>query len=387
MQDSQMKNKTRIKKIKLLPPSKENVRNSEGSIVELSDGRLLLVYSHFYRKKEEDRWGGDNAPAYLAGRFSGDGGESWDKKDSLVIPNEGKENVMSVSLLRLQGSAIILVYAIKNGYDDCRYFIRKSVDETKTWGKKICVTKERGYYVVNNDRVIQISGGRLLVPACSHPNPDVTTLGQRGKILVRYSDDEGKTWHKSKTTLESPFPHGAILSEIGVKAGEWWPSSDVTHLTGFQEPGLVELADGSLFLWARTDLGCQYVSRSFNQGLTWSKPEPSELISPCSPASIKRIPKTGDLLVIYNDHSGRFPFPPGKRTPLVAAISKNGGRTWQNHKIIEGDPDGHYCYTAITFREDKVILAYCAGSSKIGSKAYGLSLTQITLLDLNCLYN
>ena len=60
-----------LKKIRLLPPGKENSRNSEGSIIGLKDGKLFLAYSHFY--------GGpaDNSPAYIAGRFSEDKGKTW----------------------------------------------------------------------------------------------------------------------------------------------------------------------------------------------------------------------------------------------------------------------------------------------------------------------
>jgi sialidase-1 len=78
----------------------------------------------------------------------------------------------------------------------------------------------------------------------------------------------------------------------------------------------------------------------------------TELQSPASAASIKRLPGSSDLLAINNDHSGRFPFPKGKRSPLVAAISRDGGMTWPSRKLIEGDLNGWYCYTAIHFAAD-----------------------------------
>lgn len=61
-----------LRKIRLLPPSKENPGNSEGSIIELKDGRLFLAYSHFYGG------GDDNSSAYIAGRFSEDKGMTWE---------------------------------------------------------------------------------------------------------------------------------------------------------------------------------------------------------------------------------------------------------------------------------------------------------------------
>ena len=51
-------------------------------------------------------------------------------------------------------------------------------------------------------------------------------------------------------------------------------------------------------------------------------------------------------------------------------------------KPIDDDPDGWYCYTAITFVDDRVVLAHCAGDNKVGR----LNLTQITSFDLGWLY-
>ena len=55
----------------VLPPAQSNPRNSEGDFVTLKDGRLLFVYTHF------TGGGGDHSSAYLAGRYSSDGGKSW----------------------------------------------------------------------------------------------------------------------------------------------------------------------------------------------------------------------------------------------------------------------------------------------------------------------
>ncbi len=80
-----------MKKIVLLPEKEDNPRNSEGSMLELKNGKIIFVYSHFYGGK------GDNADAFLAARYSDDKGETWTKEDEIIIENEGKENVMSVS--------------------------------------------------------------------------------------------------------------------------------------------------------------------------------------------------------------------------------------------------------------------------------------------------
>ena len=68
---------------------------------------------------------------------------------------------------------------------------------------------------------------------------------------------------------------------------------------------------------------------------------------------------------------------PPLRDPLVAAISTDGGKTWGGEKILESEPKHGYCYTAIAFADDRVLLAYCAHGSP-----YGLETTQISSVAL-----
>jgi Neuraminidase (sialidase) len=252
-------------------------------------------------------------------------------------------------LLRLHSGAIALFYLVKNNLLDCRPVMQLSTDEAETWSEPRPVGAAPGYFVLNNDRVIQLKDGRLVVSVAFHraraSDPkNYRSLDMRGIALWHLSDDEGKSWREADT---------------------WWALPARTA-TGLQEPGVVELADGRLFSWMRTDQGAQFGSYSTDGGKSWSSPEATALSSPASPASIKRLPGSPDLLAVYNDHSGRFPFPKGKRTPLVAAISTDGGKTWPRRKLVESDPDGCFCYTAIHFTEDAVLLAYCAGDAKIG---------------------
>ena len=126
----------------------------------------------------------------------------------------------------------------------------------------------------------------------------------------------------------------------------------------------------------RTDQGCQYRSLSADGGETWSPAEPTDIKSPVSPASVKRIPKTGDLLLVWNDHADVDDAHRGKRTPLNVAISRDEGQTWEHTRTLEDDPEGWYCYTAIAFVDGRVLLGYCAGDRRVGL----LNRTQITVV-------
>ncbi len=344
-----------------LSPTPGNPRNSEGDFVRLADGRWLFVYTHF------DGGDGDHASAHLAGRVSGDGGATWSTEDTLVLPNEAGMNVMSVSLLRLTDGRLALFYLRKESVTDCRPYLRTSSDEARTWSApvKIIPDADSAYYVVNNDRVIQLREGRLVVPVALHPvRHDPPSHSPQGHALCYVSDDGGLTWQRGQEAAVERRADGVPVT--------------------IQEPGVVELADGRVMMFCRTDTGSQYVATSQDGGSTWSPLRPSAMISPLSPASIKRIPSTGDLLLVWNDHAGIAEALTGKRTPLTLAISTDEGEHWDGARDLERNEYGWYCYTAIAFADDGVLLAYCAGDRREDN---GLATLQITRVPIAWLYD
>lgn len=345
-----------VRKVVLLPPGPGNPRNSEGDFIQLKDGRLMFVYTHF------TGGGSDHAAGHLAGRFSRDGGLTWTRKDTVVLANEGGFNVMSVSLLRLRDGRIALFYLRKNSLEDCRPFLRTSDDEAKTWSKPVSVIKQPvGYYVMNNDRVAQTKSGRLICPVALHNLPEYQSPDWNGKLMCYFSDDSGNTWRRSRSVLRGEKADGKRIT--------------------FQEPGVVELSDGRLMMYVRTGEGSQYLSWSQDNGNTWTDPLPSNIKSPKSPATIERIPGTEDLLMAWNDHSSIPATLRGKRTPFAVAISRDSGKSWRQTRTLEDDVNGWYCYTAMDFVDGRVLLGHCAGDRRKG----GLNTTQITSFNLDWL--
>lgn len=337
-----------------LDPGPDNPRNSEGDFITLKNGQILFVYSHFTGAS-----GSDFAHAYLASRYSKDGGRTWSQTDKVEINAEGMMNVMSVSLLRLQDGQIALFYVRKNSEEDCIPMMRISSDEAKSWGPAIpCITDRKGYFVLNNSRVIQLKSGRILLPVALHKVPGDAKWSESGKLFCYYSDDNGNTW-KASEEVSNP---GHVLT---------------------QEPGVVELNNDAILMFIRTNAGVQYFSNSKDGGQTWTAIYPSSLASPVSPASIKRIPATGDLLVAWNNNDGSDPAIKGKRTPFTVSVSRDNGKTWKHYKTIEDNPKGWYCYTAIHFIGNEVLLGYCAGDQTTSN---GLARTRITRIGLDWIY-
>ena len=80
--------------------------------------------------------------------------------------------------------------------------MRVSNDEAKTWSEPIeCITDEIGYYVLNNDRVIQLRDGRLIMAVALHNLPTYKEPNWKGHVMCYHSDDSGKTWRRNSTIL------------------------------------------------------------------------------------------------------------------------------------------------------------------------------------------
>ncbi len=346
----------------VLAPTQGNPRNSEGDFIRLRDGRLLFIYTRFSGGSD------DHHAASLASRVSHDHGRTWSQDDQLVLGNEGGWNVMSVSLLRLQDGRIALFYLRKNSATDCRPLLRYSDDEAASWSEplELIGDAEIGYYVLNNDRVIQLSDGRLVVPVALHHHPDWQRPDWQGQVMCYLSDDAGGTWRRSQTVLKAYAdgqPDGKRIAA--------------------QEPGVIALADGRLMMWVRTGAGQQYRAYSTDGGENWSALEPMGVASPRSPASIERVPGRADLLMVWNDHTDLAVDQRTARTPLSVAISSDEGSTWSLARNIAAEPNGWYCYTAIDFVDDHVLLGYVAGNQ---AQRQHLATTHITRLPIRWCY-
>lgn len=322
-------------------PTADNPRHTEGDIVALADGRLLLAWSDFYGGAE------DHSEGHISARISADGGRTWGERYRLQ-ENIGEQNVMSTSLLRSNVSGdILLFFAVKNSRSDLHFRVRRSSDEGRTWSEPALVGGDPGYYVMNNARVLQLEDGRLLAPMAFID--EVFKPGSVFRTVVYYSDDDGATWTRSEDELEAP-------------------------LRGAMEPGLVELNDGRILQLIRTQTGKIYHSFSADRGASWSPAEPWMIESPEAPATIVRLPDDR-LALFYNPNFVEGAGHGGARTPLVAAVSTDEGASWSDPLVIEDDPSQSFSYVSATPLEDRLLLTYWVGQDR----QYGLRFRSLPL--------
>jgi sialidase-1 len=318
----------------------DHPRYTEGSVLRLHDGSILFATTEFGGD------GNDFATAHIVARSSTDGGRTWGPQ-RVLQENTGKQNVMSVTLRRLRAPAppglIALFYLQKDAYDDLHAWVRFSADEGQSFGEPVLVTVDPGYHVVNNDRVTQLSTGRLVVPASS------TADVQKENHFVAHcylSDDGGQSWRAGTGKVDLPR-------------------------RGAMEPEVIELEGGRLMMILRTQLGYVGATYSDDGGHTWNEGVSLGIQAPEAPATIRRIPATGDLLLVWNNTYVEGAGHGGARTPLTAAISSDEGRTWQHVRNLESDPRHTYAYTSILFVQDRVVLTYWdndAGTNQYSSR-------------------
>ena len=325
-------------------PGPDNPRNSEGTFLALENGEILFVYSRF----RGDSFA-DEAFADLALLRSADGGRTWrDEGVILTCDGEGGVNMMSPSLLLMENGEVGLFYLVRLTYTRTQIVLRRSSDGGKTWGDRVVCTPQEYFFVINNDRAVRLSNGRIILPVASHRSGE-GYMDSHAVVMFFYSDDDGATWREADARCALPF------------SAYCW--------TGLQEPGVLELQPGVLQGWARTGAGCQYEMFSTDNGEHWMACQPSRFTSPNSPLSMKR-DTDGTIYAVWNpipNYNGRFA--EGEvvvhgRYPLVIAASRDNGKTFSHPTAFEWDEGRGYCYCAMCFTEDALLLAYCAGENK-----------------------
>jgi sialidase-1 len=317
-----------IEYISIMPVSPEHPQHHHADLVELPDRSLLMVWLEFNASK----WGRyDQAPSNISTLRSHDGGRTWGEYHIELTTGPGDQNIYHPSLLLLPDNELLMFSLTYHKLEwdqplDASGYLRRSRDFGRTWSEPTTIwshTCQSG----THQNLIRLASGRLLKSV-----EESAVWGAYPKCVAKsgcyLSDDNGHTWQAPKCWITLP-------------------------LRGSMESTIAETHGGELVMAMRNQLGSVFLSRSQDQGVTWSKPQTSGLMSPESMPRITRIPTTGDLLLVWN-HSefdpsaGHFGF----RSPLSTAVSRDGGRTWGPIRDIEDDPRIAFSNFGCSFTDD-----------------------------------
>jgi len=239
-----------------------------------------------------------------------DGGRHWSKAVRVMAcPGEGYIADPTV-LVCPNGVSVFATYVPKDpsGAFARSHFLRSdSPDGTKDWTPPREIKVPHQYVsgkthapVWLDDRHVVMGYSYDLPADRKQPVKLERQMYSRAGVLI--SDDAGLTW----------APGGDVFVNI--------------LPTGADEPALLKLKDGSLFMVVRTSAPHPYESLSRDGGKTWDAPHPSALSTYNAPTALLRL-NDGAVLRVW-DNSDRH------RYPLVAAISTDECKTWSPPRTI-----------------------------------------------------
>lgn len=341
--------KNEVFKLNVAPRSEENPRHDHAQIFPLQDGRLMLTWSEYYVNRpstlESNPYVGagsrDDAPCRISARITADGGRTWTGRMTLQDNLDGN-NVKQQNLIRCANGDILMFFTKWDfAAQERSVHFKRSTDDAETWSKVEQLTPPGGTYILDAGRIFTHSSGRIILPI--YWSPEIWTDKERYEAFVYYSDDDGMTWQTSRNRIAMPK-------------------------RGAMEPTMVERKDGSLLAYLRSTVGYLFEATSTDRGETWSEAVPTKLTSPQAEPNLTRIPATGDLLLIWCNTlpyamTHGIPNYHRPRNPLMAAISRDDGKTWENFRTIE-DRHGHdSAYPNAYHNGDVVIVTYYHSSS------------------------
>ena len=312
----------RFFKLDILEPAKPG--HVEPLILEGDrSGELWFVYSEIYTDRS------------IHFKASDDAGRTW-QEEWRAQDADGNDVVgFHITVLHLKSGGLGMVYtdiAKEYGHpgreEGSMVFFRVSDDRGRTWSDPVLVDTVHSCCCTGHAMVL--SSGRLLAPVFRWISPltggeaenwnteDGVPSPTFSYSYTCISDDGGKTWKRSLSELFTSFNRAA------------WD---------LEEPIAVELRDGRLLMYLRSGMGRMYKSYSSDGGFSWTRPAPVHIAAANAPAFIRRIPSTGNLLMVWNQASRQEIVTSKCRSRLSCAISRDEGETWENFKNLEALDD------------------------------------------------
>lgn len=286
-----------------------NPRNDTASVVELTDGRLLVAW-HKYQASADP--GHDLARCRIHAKTSADRGVTWGDERMIVDAAPGDRNVQAPALVRLPAGGLLMICLRAHSESSTTMCTYVSEDEGLSFTQTGTVwERSPGQWLQGGAAsVVALSSGRLLAPCHGGTGGQ---FRQHNTAWCWLSDDGGKSWARSRSAVDLP-------------------------MRGAMEASVAELG-GAVFMSLRTQLGSVFLSRSDDGGDTWSLPQTTGLKAPESGACLRRIPDSDTLLLIWND--GRYEpshHHYGRRRPLSMAVSSDRCRSWRRiGDLADGD--------------------------------------------------
>ena len=290
------------------------------SLTELSNGDLLLVYHGGRGEYSDDT-------AVFATRLVR-GATRWTDPVAIAdTPGRGEGNAV---VWRAPDGRVWLFYVSRYGptWSSSRIKAKVSLDDARTWSDSLLLTLEPGTMVR------------------SHPEP----LADGDFLLPVYHETGADTELVPPTCT-------AFFLRYDAETSSWSETNRIRSRLGAIQPAVAKVSDDHLVCYCRR--GGDYEGRpdgwlvraeSRDGGVTWSEGQDSPFPNPNAAVDFLRL-RSGHLLLVYNDSMS-------DRTPLTAALSIDGDRSYPFRKNLAEGP-GSYSYpTAIQTADGRIHVVY-----------------------------
>ncbi len=309
------------------PETKTGPYKHPASIAALTSGDLLMVY-----------YGGEGEYAndtrvYLS-RLK-QGSATWTAPK--LVAKDPFRSLGNGVVWEAPDHRLWLFYVVRFGetWSSSRIAAKVSDDQGETWSDSSLMTLEEGWMV--RGKPIVLSSGEYLLPIYHETGYDTERVPPDTTSLFLIYNPAKKTW----------TPSGRIKSRLG-------------NL----QPSPAEIAPGHIIAFCRRGGGYDGQSdgwlvraESRDGGRTWSEGKDSEFPNPNSAVELLKL-KSGKLVLIYNDSFK-------DRTPLTAAVSSDGGKTWPVRKNLATGPNSYAYPSAAQSADGRIHLVYTSDGRKV----------------------
>ncbi|MCK4905848.1 exo-alpha-sialidase [bacterium] len=307
-----------------LPLPADRIFNHAVSLLELSDGTLLVAWSSGSKEKNRD--------TAIVLSFKSPIVNNWSEPQILIdTPNRADGN----PIIFLLNNEIYCFYSYLwgTGWSTARLFYTKSklnvltgdvMDINFSWTSPKRVFP---FYKMGD-----LGRGKPVI------------LDNKGFLLPLYKEFSGYYSYVCE------FIDGKII----------YNSALIKSSPGNLQPAIVQVMGGELLMLMRPERG-GYFWQSFSKdkGKTWSKPEQrKDLFNPGSGFDLLRL-ASGNIILVFNDDSK-------SRTNLTIALSEDNGKSFPIRKILEEEEDVDFAYpSAIQDLKGKINIVYSVDKKEI----------------------
>jgi hypothetical protein len=306
----------------------------------------------------------------------------------IVFPDDGVNLCKSPSAVELKSGELLLAYdladtATRKSHHDESLWLVTSRDGRSGWSKPRPLLRGDKKIIFGKPALVRMPDGRLGMTFSRW------TCDEAGKIVGRSrqfiaSADEGTTWTEPVDVGPmSANNHTLIVGKDGRLLESLSDTTGVNHVFASDDHGrtwrplarvpgkrlgeaaLAHVGDGRLVYLSRHEWPFYRLSFSADNGDSW---EPRESLlylgGGDNPPKLVVLPDEKTLAAVV--HS----WYPGKkskdRRQLASVISRDGGRTWDNFRLIGFAPAGDdgFLQHSLTFVGDTAYLFYGGGSPR-----------------------